>query len=134
MNSTYWINKIMGTMFGGGVCDIYIGLSSTTPLEDGTGVTEPTGGGYARVRIESFTAPANGAIKNSGVILFPQSTSEWFPAAARATHWVLFDGAEETANMLASGSLASPLTVSIDTTVKVPSESICITLSDAVSS
>lgn len=131
MNSTYWANKMMKTLFGGGVCDFYLGLSSTAPQADGTGVTEPSGGGYARVRIATFTEPANGIVKNAGIILFPQSTNVWFPTTARATHWALFDGAGSEANLLAGGALAEPVTVSIDTTVKVPSESICITLADA---
>lgn len=130
MNTTYWINTIMSAAFGGGTT-FYVGLSSTTPNANGGGVTEPSGGGYARVRVIRFTTPANGVVKNAGDILFPQSSNEWFPATKQATNWVLFDGSGSSANVLASGALTSPLTVSIDVTVKIPKETLCITLTDA---
>lgn len=130
MNSEYWINKIMYTMFCNKLCDFYLGLSSTAPLADGTGVAEPAGNGYSRVHITQFTEPANGEVKNASVVLFPQSTNEWFPASSMATHWVLYDGAGSDANLLASGELAEPVLVSIDMTVKVPVGGISITLSD----
>lgn len=129
MNSNYWINRMLKVAFGGSM-EFYIGLSSASPSPDGTGAQEPTAGGYARARIDRFTEPANGQVKNAGVILFPQSTGEWFPPSKKATHWVLFDGDGSSAHILASGLLSESIAVSIDTTVKIPAESLCMTLSD----
>lgn len=61
---------------------LYIGLSSTTPNEDGTNVTEPSGGGYAR----QATAPSDwsGAsladpseASNLTLIDFGVATADW---------------------------------------------------------
>lgn len=130
MNTQYWVNRMMKMVFGGSG-EFYLGLSSTSPSSDGTGITEPSSGGYARARIDKFTEPANGEVKNAGMILFPQSTGEWFTSANKATHWVLFDGDGSSANVLAGGALSEPIIVSIDTTVKIPAESLSITLTDA---
>ena len=118
-------------MVFGGSGEFYLGLSSTPPSSDGTGATEPLSGGYARARVDKFTEPANGEVKNAGTILFPQSTGEWFTSANKAAYWVLYDGDGSSANILASGALSEPIIVSIDTTVKIPAESLSITLTDA---
>ena len=44
-------NTNFATVFPG---TIYLGLSSTAPNADGTGVTEPEGNGYQRMRIDGF--------------------------------------------------------------------------------
>lgn len=95
MNTTYFLNQVMGNVFktkttpalpGG----YYIGLSSTTPKADGTGVTEPvTSAGYARVKLESLSAPANGVITNTAAISFNESTANW----GTMTHFVIYDAA-----------------------------------------
>ena len=56
----------------------YLGLSSTAPSLDGSGVTEPgSGTGYARVELTSLSAPINGGVTNGGAIDFAESTAEW---------------------------------------------------------
>jgi hypothetical protein len=60
------LNSLFGkaSNFGalGSAPTLHVGLSSTAPNEDGTGITEPAGGGYARVatvaRLESERAAA----------------------------------------------------------------------------
>lgn len=105
---------------------VYVGLSSTAPNVDGTNVTEPTGGGYARVLVgiynqsgtHKFGEPENDEIKNDEFIYFPESTGSW---GDTLTHFVLYS-AETGGNLLAygllkSGSQATPITVDTEKTV-----------------
>jgi len=55
--------------------NLKLGLSTTTPLENGSGITEPTGN-YARTTI-TFDSSSNGIISNNSIINFPQATSNW---------------------------------------------------------
>lgn len=48
--SDYWEDATLNHLFGKAAYTaptIYVGLSTTQPAEDGTGVTEPSAGGYA---------------------------------------------------------------------------------------
>lgn len=72
----------------------FVGLSSTTPGEDGSNFTEPSGGSYARVSTSAATwaAAAGGApsTKANGVaITFAQATADWV-SGADLTHFGLF--------------------------------------------
>ena len=56
----------------------FIGLSTATISSSGSGATEPSGGGYARVEIPNtksyFTYSSNGCLVNSASIVFAQTT------------------------------------------------------------
>jgi hypothetical protein len=89
---------------------MHIGLSSTTPVEAGTGATEPSGGAYARVSTAaadwsaaSGTAPA--VKTNTAVKTFPTATADWV-AGANLTHFGLWDAAT-AGNLLAFGALTT---------------------------
>ena len=109
----------------------YIGLSSSAPTAAGANVTEPSGNGYARVLITSFTQASDGSIQNASAIVFPTSTGTWFPESRLATHWVMFDGSGSNANLLSSGTLEEPIGIWRNTTVTIPSGRVVITLADA---
>ena len=73
---------------------VTIGISSTEPNDDGTGITEPVGNGYVRVSVvnsdANFPAAASGIKKNGTIIAFPTAVGgDWI----LASHWVLWDGA-----------------------------------------
>ena len=102
MSGTYLSeNKILDQLFGATsiIASIpatwFIGLSTTTPNEGGTGYTEPTGGAYARVQVtnnkSSFAVAANGVLTNLVAISFPESTLSW----GTITH-ILFFGSSGT--------------------------------------
>jgi hypothetical protein len=60
----------------------YLGVSTTTIQNDGTGVTEPTTDpAYLRITIPniktSFTTSSNGMIQNSIAFQFPESQINW---------------------------------------------------------
>lgn len=94
---------------------LYVGLSSTTPAEAGTGVTEPSGGSYARVQVTAAimdaATSADPSVKDNGTaITFPTATADWV-SAANLTHWVLYDAASG-GNLIAFAALdvAKPVT------------------------
>lgn len=69
MNTTYFLNQIMGNVFKSKTDPAlpqkyYLGVSTTEPNVNGTGVTEPTdsGSGYKRIEITGLSEPTNGAI------------------------------------------------------------------------
>lgn len=130
MNTIYWINKIMDTMYTNSTNEFWIGLSSTEPGRDGSGVTEPEGEDYQRVQLTQFTAADDGYIQNVNDLEFPKSTSVWFPAETKAAYWVLFDGAGGDAKLLASGELLTPATVEANVRVTLAATTLGITLLD----
>lgn len=130
MNSTYWLNKIMDTMYTSASSEFWVGLSSTMPSQDGAGVSEPTGGNYARVKIEEFTAPSDGTIKNVSALEFNRSTTVWFDSDNKARYWVLFDGSTSSAKLLSSGELDEAKTIESNTSITIAAETLSITLTD----
>ena len=71
----------------------YIALSTTTPAEDGTNITEPGDGNYARQAV--LTGASSAWSDPSGTGLTDNSNEIAFPAAATSygtlTHVVFFD-------------------------------------------
>lgn len=130
MNSLYWINRIMSTMYSNSATTFFVGLSSTEPDSAGNNISEPTGGNYARVRVASFTEPSNGMVSNTNELEFNRSSDIWFSDENKATYWVVFDGADTDAHMLSCGLLDSPRCIDSNTVVKIAANSLTITLSN----
>lgn len=118
MITHYFANKILPLLCGKAssltsASSIYVGLSTSAPLADGTNVTEPSGNGYARVLLghssQSMTQKmgtvANGHVENDEIIHFPKATGSW----GTITHFCIFDSASD-GNLLAFGALDSPIT------------------------
>lgn len=89
---------------------MYLALSSTTPGDDGTNFTEPSGGAYARVSTAAAdwgaatgTAPATKS--NTAVKTFPTATANWV-SGSNLTYFGLFD-ASTAGNLLAFGQLGT---------------------------
>src|SRR5690554_6695923 len=104
---------ILDGLFAGweGYESLWVGLSSTTPSGSGGNVTEPSGGGYARVETDaddwgaaSNTAPASKA--NTATITFPTATADW-AGGSNLTYFVLYD-AQTNGNVVAYGALTTP--------------------------
>lgn len=90
---------------------IYVGLSSTAPAEDGSNITEPSTGSYARVATAAsdWNAPTladPSVIDNANAVTFPQATGDWL-SQADIGYFFLADGpaGSPAANILGSGSL-----------------------------
>lgn len=130
MNTTFWRNEIMDSIYGDVNRSYYLGLSSTTPTAAGGNVTEPVANGYARVQISAFTSAADGCVKNAQPVVFPTSTGTWFDEDHLATHWVMFDGNGANANLISSGTLEQPIGIWKNTVVTIAANKIIITLLD----
>ena len=105
--SDHWENEILDHLFGKGTYTpptIYVGLSTADPTDDGTGLAEPSGGGYARVATAAsdWNAASGGALDNANAIEFAQATASW----GTVTHFALFD-AVTAGNLLAHGTLTT---------------------------
>jgi hypothetical protein len=101
----HWENEILDHLFGKGSYTpptIHVGLSTADPGDSGTGLSEPSGDGYARVSTAAadWNSASGGSLDNANVIEFPQATGSW----GTITHFALFD-ASTGGNMLAHGSL-----------------------------
>lgn len=104
--SDHWENEILDHIFGKGSYTpptIYVGLSTADPGDDGTGLSEPSGNGYARVQTAAsdWNSASGGSLDNADVIEFSEATGNW----GTVTHFALFDAAS-SGNLLAHGSLS----------------------------
>ena len=107
---------------------VYVGLSSTAPAEDGTNVTEPSTGSYARVTTApgDWNVAAAGATSNQLALTFAQATADWL-AGADLTHLVAYD-AITAGNPLFYGTLTVAKPVLNGDTASFPIGDIDITL------
>lgn len=83
---------------------VYVGLSTSTPTNTDTNVTEPATGAYARVTTSAATwgTSSAGSITNTAAITFPTSTASW----GTVTHVVAYD-APTGGNLLWYASITS---------------------------
>lgn len=123
----YLEGKFLDHLFGKATFStpsVYVGLSQADPGEDGTGVSEPSGGSYARVS----TAPADwtrsaNTMSNSGEIVFPTATGDW----GTITHFFLAD-ASSGGNILVKGALTTTKAVTTDDIAKFPAGDLSLSL------
>lgn len=131
MNTTYFLNQVMGNLFKTKETpalpsEYYIGLSSTAPNISGGNVTEPlSNSGYKRVKLENLSEPVDGVITNEQAISFDESTANW----GTMSHFVIYD-ALEAGNLLMYDTLSTPRNVEAATIVTIKANSLTLTLSN----
>lgn len=131
MTSTYFLNCIMGNVFMTKLSPtlpkkVYLGLSSTAPQVDGTGVSEPlASAGYQRVELTNLGEPVNGVVSNDSEIQFDESSASW----GTITHFVLFDSPTD-GNLLMFNQLSQSRSVETATIVMVKTGSLKLTLAN----
>lgn len=131
INTTYFLDCVAGNLFGTKTTPplpsrYYLGLSSSEPNPNGTGVTEPTasGSGYARILLDGLGQPDNGKVTNESSINFEKSKLSW----GTITHYVIFDAKDAGAgNLLMYGELATSRSVEAGTIMSI--EPGCLELS-----
>jgi hypothetical protein len=101
--------------------DVYVGLFTTDPTDDGSG-TEVSGGSYAR-EIATFAAPSNGSSSTNADVQFPQATANW----GVVTHFAIFD-ALSGGNMLYHGILTAAKDIETGDVFKIASGNLTVTL------
>lgn len=130
MVSTYFLNCIMGNAFGTKTTPAlpstyYVGLSLSAPKADGSGITEPSGGGYARIGLSDLSAPSDGAITNKKQIMWSETTGDW----GTVTNFVVYD-APTGGNFLFGNALPHSRTIQEGMSVVFQPDALKITLCD----
>lgn len=130
--SDYLENKWLNHVFHGAAftvpSNIYIALSTTTPSDDGTGVTEP-GSNYIRKAHNVWNAGSGRAATNNGVITFIQATGAW----GTITHYAIYD-AITGGNFLGFGALTANKIVVSGNTPYIATTDISISATSGTSS
>jgi hypothetical protein len=78
-------SAVLNALFNGGSLGApttyYVALSTTQPADDGTNVTEPSGGSYARIAVTknttNFPTTSTRSISNGVDITFATPTGDW---------------------------------------------------------
>jgi hypothetical protein len=120
--SDYLENAIINHFFRAtpvaGPAAVYLAVSTTDPLDDGSGISEPTADpAYIRQAI-TFNIAVTGTARNTtAAITFPtNTTANW----GTITHYAIFDAAAPgTGNMLMYGQLTTSKLVQISDTFTV---------------
>ncbi|HEX42860.1 MAG TPA: hypothetical protein ENN81_12490 [Phycisphaerales bacterium] len=124
--SNYWKDAVLNHLFGKGgytAPTIFVALSTTAPADDGSAVSEPAGGGYARVATGPvhWGSAADGLISNAKGLLFAQAAADW----PTVTHFTLFDAASD-GHLLAWGQLVVPITAHAGDTLEFAAASLVV--------
>lgn len=86
--------------------NLYVGLSTTDLLADGSGITEVSGTSYARVNTNLWTVTAPNQISNTNAVTFAQAGGSW----GTPVQWFLND-ATTAGNYLCRGPIVYPNTL-----------------------
>ena len=122
------VNWLRGTAPPSAPASVKFGVSSTDPLRDGSGITEPAGtDGYSRKTISfttpSFTSGTGTSFSNStDVILGPSQTNPW----NNLSYGALFD---PSGNQIIQGQLANTISVPVNDTFGLSSGALTLVIS-----
>lgn len=127
----YLENELLDHVFGAAAYTapgtLYLALSTTNPLDDGSGINEPSGGSYARLgvanNLTNWPAAAGGSKSNGQDFTFVTATASWGVIAYMA----IFD-AVTGGNMLAHAALTSSKTIDNGDTVIFETGNLTVTL------
>ena len=139
--ANYLLQLLSGKLASSPYTVVYVGLSTTTPSADGTGVTEPTGASYSRRILgnastpatQKMGTPANGSVSNNnsnneygGKIYFNElgSGESW----GTITHVCLFS-AQTGGHLIAYAQLDSSITPTAGTNPVIPVNSLVMSIS-----
>ena len=128
--ANYLENELMDHVFGRSwtaPSTIFVGLSSTDPTEDGSGITEviSANNGYARIPTTGadWTVASDGAIANSADLSFSSANSAW-----GIQSWVFLADQGSAGNYLGSNTLTSSKDIQQGDTPKFSAPNLLITL------
>lgn len=127
----YLENELLDHVFGAAAytapATLYLALSTADPLDDGSGLNEPSGGSYARLgvtnNLTNFPAATGGSKSNGVDFTFVTATASW----GVISHMAIFD-AVSGGNMLAHAALTSSKTIDNGDTVIFEAGNLTITL------
>lgn len=135
MNTTYFLNQIMGNVFHTQEnpaipTQYYIGLSTTEPTIAGecTGEPSTSGTGYERVLLTDLSAPTDGEIKNTAPISFNESITDW----GVMLYYTVYDS-KTGGNLLFFGDLSMSRSVEPNTVITIKTGELSIQLCNSES-
>lgn len=139
MVTTYWTNKFFNASFRGisfnPPTKLYIGLSTTQPYENGTGVTEPVDASYARLDVTcnttNFSLSVDGKIENAVNLEFAEATNDWNTPSSLIKYYAVFDTATG-GNLLWYGELSKVRNIEADSILRIPAGGISFSVSNEV--
>lgn len=121
----FWEGEILDHLFSIGAYvapTVYVGLSTADPLDNATGLAEPSDAAYVRIACAAWTRVA-GLVDNNAAVTFAEATEAW----GTITHVALFD-AESAGNMLVSFALDAGIAVDTGETARFPAGDLNVTL------
>ena len=128
--SDYLENELLDHVFKTGAytaaTNLYVALRTSTPDDADTGSTLPgelTGGGYVRIKCNTWDAAAWGATENSQTVTFAQATAD----LGTVTHFAICD-ATTNANCLGWGALSASRVISSGDTYSFATGDLDVTL------
>lgn len=126
LNSLFGKTSVLGALATAPT--IYVALSTTAPAENGTGVTEPVGSGYARVATAAVdwnaaTAADPSVVTNANAVTFAAATGAW----GTVTHFALYD-AITAGNVLGSAALTASKSPTTGDTASFAPSSLSVSL------
>ncbi len=133
MVSTYFKNLVANAVWQTGASaalpeNYYLALSSTEPLADGTGVTEPASvSGYVRVKLAGLSNADNGVVTNTSTISWPKL----LVSAGVANYWVLFDDAIG-GHILMGEAIQNPIHLDANCTISIEPNTLTLYVSGLV--
>lgn len=130
MNTSYWLNHVMNTMYNSAESSFYVGLSSTPIDAGGRGATEPTDAAYTRMPVGGFSDAVDGVVVNRSPIKFTPASQTWFDASSPCSYYILYDGASSDAHILGSAALETPVLIDSGMSFYIPPRALRITLFD----
>lgn len=109
------------------ITGVWLAVSTTTPTNAGTNVTEPSGNNYSRVQVTSgvWSAASSGSKQNNALISFPTASGSW----GTLTHGVLYD-AVTGGNALAWGPLSPNQTIGNGQTLEIAAGQLTLAIND----
>ena len=117
---------VLDYLFGSGTPASYdLGVSSTEPADNGSNITEPSTGGYARVAITNnptnFPPAPTGGPKTTGAdFQFAAASGVAWNQVAR--YWMLFDGA----TLAFYGTLSPEKSIDVGDVLRIPATQMLI--------
>lgn len=108
--------------------DLFLAASTSTPAEDGTNITEPSGNNYSRLDVggsdfDAATDADPSEIDNTGTLSFPTASGSW----GTITHVVLFD-ASSGGNAIAVYALSASKAIGASDTLEFAAGDLSLTL------
>ena len=126
--SNYLANKLLNLMFKQVAYTpptLYVALSTAVPGDDGAGVAEPVGNGYARITtaVTDWNTSVVRSISNANALIFAASTGNWGTISYFAIYDQLTGG-----NCLGSGQISPAQAVISGNTMEIDVGGATITL------